>query len=111
MTDTTDNQVLRAVISDPVFQDRCRLRFINAAIAVTAESTGATSHTQRLAFAGALFAGAVDLKMLAMLIIANTTNRTNCLAAPNISGGNIIDNDIDFQVNSAFTGVSISRTW
>lgn len=182
MSDTTDNQILNASYTNTGFQDRCRLRFINAAIAATTEvlpltangvtaaannvlhfasTTGVTvgagvsdlfgaaiipagtivesltsttvtlnnnvtgagvasgdiinfapvSHTQRLAFAGALFAGNVDLKMLAMAVLANTTNRTNCLAAPSSAGGNIVDSDIDFQVNSIFTGIAISRNW
>jgi len=111
MTDTTDNQILHNSIVDPVFQDRVRLRFINAAISITTELNTVTSHTQRLAFAGALFNNAVDLKMLAMIVISNTTNRTNCLAAPNIAGGNIVDSDLDFQINSVLTGIAISRAW
>lgn len=182
MTDTTDNMVLEATIDNAPFQDRCRLRFINAAIAVMSEvlqftvsatasppsttvavtgNTGSilrgmtvadffspnaipvativetvsgsangtltlnaaitgtisagdvlniapVSHVQRAAFAAALFKGTVDLRMLAMVILANTTNRTNCLANPSIPGGNILDNDIDFQVNSTFTGIALA---
>lgn len=111
MTDTADNQVLHNTIVDAVFQDRVRLRFINAAIAVSTEVSTVTSHTQRLAFAGALFVGTVDERMLAMLVAANTTNRTNILANPNAAGGNCLDSDIDFQINSIFTGVAVSRAW
>lgn len=111
MSDTSDNVIIHNSISDPVFQHRVRLRFINSAIAVTTEAGTVTNHTQRLAFAGALFANTVDVIILCMIILANTTNRTNCLAAPNSAGGNILDSDIDFQVNSVFTGMSISRTW
>lgn len=111
MTDTTDNQTLSNTANNPVFQDRVRLRFITSAISVTTELNTTTNHTQRLAFAGALFAGTVDLKMLCMTILANTTNRTNCLAAPNQAGGNIVDSDIDFQVASVFTGIATARAW
>ena len=181
MTDTSDNEVLRASYTSEQFQGRCRFRFINAAIAVGTEvlpltatlavptgsvltfasTTGVlvgmsasdlygaaiipagtlvravtattvtltnavaggglllgdvinfapVSHVQRLAFAGALFTGNVDLAMLAMAVLANATNRTNCLANPNIPGGNILDSDIDFQVNSVLTGIATSRGW
>lgn len=185
MTDTTDNQVLFATYTNIIFQDRCKLRFINAAISVTTEeeiiyasgsvtagtviplpsttglSAGMTianlmtpanigpnitiasvqagvsvtasgnvtvaindqlafnpagtshaTHLKRLAFAGALFANnVVDLVMLAMTVLTNTTNRTNCLANPGVIGGNILDSDIDFQINSVFTGIANSRSW
>jgi hypothetical protein len=187
MTDTTDNQILYNSYTNSGFQDRCRLRFLNAALAaenevaalttnavtpagavlgtnnvlhfaattgitvgmtasdlfasavvpagsivtaVTATSvtlnnfvTGAgvgsadtinfapVGHVQRMAFAGALEAGTVDLQMLAMVVLANTTNRTNCLANPSVAGGNILDSDIDFQVNSILTGIAMSRSW
>lgn len=111
MTDTTDNQILYNSINDSVFQHRCRLRFIAAAISVTTEAGTTPSHANRLAFAGALFANTVDAKMLCMAVLANTTNRTNCLAVPNSAGGNIIDSDIDFQVSSVFTGIAVSRAW
>jgi hypothetical protein len=184
MTDTSDNVTLFNSIESPLFQDRCRLRFINAAIAVSTEeiqlfasggvtngtvvpvpsTTGLVSgmtvanlttpgnigpnitiasvqagvsvtlsgnvtvtindllafnpageshatHLKRLAFAGALFAGGVDLKMLTMAMLANATNRTNCLANASAPGGNILDNDLDFQVNSTFTGIANSRSW
>lgn len=182
MSDTTDNLIITASINDPGFQSRCRLRFINASIAITTEvlsvttngSSGSgvsilhmsgtvgivggmtvtslfsptaiptgtvvesiaagtvtlnnnligggiitgdtisfapTGHASKLAFSSALFANNVDLKMLAMLILANTTNRNNCLANPGIYGGNILDNDMDFQINSVFPGVAASRNW
>lgn len=69
------------------------------------------SHTQRLAFAGALFNGTVSPSMLAEVILANATNHTNCLANPQQAGGNIVDSDIDFQINSIFTGMALSRAW
>lgn len=111
MTDTTDNQILVQAINDAGFQARCQLRYIVAAIAVTAESAGTANHVERLAFAGALFSGQVSLVLLAETIIANATNRTNCLANPQQVGGNILDSDIDFQVNSVFTGIAASRVW
>lgn len=185
MTDFTDNITLRNSWDDSFFQERCRLRFINAAISILSEEltfyasvaqaggttitfasapTGVTAgmtaedlttvtaiphfltvssiatnvvtmsgtvtgllandqvvfniagmthavHVRRTAFAGALLAGNVELKMLAMVILANSTNRTNCLANPNQSGGNILDSDIDFTVNSNFTGIALSRNW
>lgn len=111
MSDTTDNQILYNTVMNPVFQARCKLRFINAAISVTTEVNTVTSHTQRLAFAGALFANTVDPVMLCHLILSNATNRTNCLAVPSQAGGNIIDSDIDFQVASVFTGVATARAW
>lgn len=83
----------------------------NDQLAFNPSGTSHAMHLKRLAFAGALFAGSVDLKMLAMLIIANTTNRTNALANTTIIGGNIFDSDIDFQVNSIFTGIANSRSW
>ena len=109
--DTSDNIVLKATIDDPTFQARVKQRFINAAISVTTEAGTVTSHTARLAFAGALFAGTVSDRLLAMLVLANATNRTNLLAAPTVQGGAILDSDIDFQVNSVLTGVAISRSW
>lgn len=109
--DTTNSYVLLHSADDPRFQERCYLRFINAAIAVTTEASTVTSHTQRLAFAGALFANTINRVMLAMLILANATNAANCLADATIPGGNILDSDIDFQVNSVFTGVATSRSW
>jgi hypothetical protein len=69
------------------------------------------NHAQRLAFAGALFTNNIDRKMLADLVLANATNRTNCLADGTVAGGGILDSDIDFQVNSIFTGIAISRGW
>lgn len=69
------------------------------------------SHTQRLTFAGSLFAENVPLNMLASAIVANATIRAEVLANPGIAGGNALDSDIDFQVNSIFTGLATSRTW
>jgi hypothetical protein len=182
MTDTSDNKILAQSAASPDFQERCRLRFIIAAISVVNEvvvatvngttaagnatlhfaatpsgivgygiadqttpaaigagntilSTTATtavmaaaaitpgvggtdvivltpqSHTQRLAFAGALFNGTVGVSMLAEAILANATNRTNCVANPQQAGGNIVDSDIDFQISSIFTGLALSRAW
>lgn len=110
-SDTSDSGILAQSINDPSFQQRCRLRFIVAAIAVMTESVNVVSHTQRVAFAGALFNGSVDERMLAMVVLANPTNRTNAIANPQQAGGNILDNDIDFQVNSVFTGIATSRSW
>lgn len=111
MTDTTDNQILHNSIVDPTFQDRVRLRFIAAAISVTTEVGTTTSHTQRLAFAGALFANTVDMKTLVMSVLANATVRASVVATPNTAGGNALDSDIDFQVASIFTGIAVSRAW
>lgn len=110
-TDTNNNYVILATLNDPRFQDRCYRRFIAAAVSVTTEVNTVTSHTQRLAFAGALFNGTVSNHMLAALILANPTNQTNALADPIVPGGNILDSDIDFQANSVFTGVATSRAW
>ncbi len=111
MSDTTDNETIISSIDNPRFQERCRLRFLFAAIAVTTELTTVTSHTQRLALAGTLFNNGISAATLAMLVLANATNRTNCLANPSLYGGNILDSDIDFQINSIFTGVAIARAW
>jgi hypothetical protein len=190
MTDFSDNAIIAGSIDSLGFQERCRLRFINAAIAVSTEEitifasgavtagtviplpsttglaasmtianlttpanvganitiasvqagvsvtasgnvtvavndqlvfnpsgTSHATHLRRLSFAGALFAaansgnGPVDFKMMAMVVLANATNRTNCLAAPNQVGGNILDSDMDFAINSAFTGISMARNW
>lgn len=182
MSDTSDSAILNLTINDLGFQNRCRLRFIVAAIAITNEvltltTNGATAaanntlhvaattgvlqgmtpidtfaptvipaativetttattvvlnanvtgagvasgdvitfapanHAAKLQLAGALFSGNVDPKMLALTVIANTTNRTNCLANPSVIGGNIIDSDIDFHVNSIFQGIAMSRGW
>lgn len=111
MSDTSDNQVLAQALNDPVFQNRCKLRFIAAAISVTTEAGTVTSHANRLAFAGAIFNGTVSSQMLCMLILANATVRASVLANPTVAGGNALDNDIDFQAASVFTGVSTSRSW
>jgi hypothetical protein len=111
MTDTTDFNGPLAQALSGAFVDRCRFRFINAAISVTTESTSTTSHAQRLAFAGALFANQVDTKMLAMAVLANTTNRSNCISDPTDNGGAVADSDVDFQINSVFTGIAVSRSW
>jgi hypothetical protein len=111
VSDTTDNDVLMQAMTGDSFLQRCRLRFINAAISVTTESTSTASHDARLAFAGALFANHVDLPMLAMVVLSNTTNRANCLAASSLCGGNITDSDVDFQINSTFTGIATARSW
>lgn len=177
-SDTTQDFSVIACANDARFQDRCYLRWLNAAIAATTESVQATTsvassatktltfasqpgsvaigwsvtslsnpssipastfvvslgagmginntvtvaagdiivfappnHTQRMQFAAALFANAISRQMLAMLVLANATNRTNCLADTTIPGGNILDSDIDFQINSILTGVATSRNW
>lgn len=110
MTDTTDNNILSNVIGNGAFQDRIRLRFINAAIAVTNEGA-VTSHANRLAFAGALFASTVDVRMLCMCVLSNATVRASVLANTSLNGGNALDSDIDFQINSVFTGISLARAW
>jgi hypothetical protein len=111
MTDTTDFNGPLAQALSGAFVDRCRYRFINAAISVTTESTSTASHAQRLAFAGALFANQVDTKMLAMAVLSNATIRGEVIADPSDNGGNATDSDMDFQVNSVFTGISVSRAW
>jgi hypothetical protein len=108
--DTTASITLAALVNNPVFQERCYLRYIVAAISVTNEGA-VTNHTQRLAFAGALFANAVNRATLADTILANATNRTNALVADSAPGSAILDNDIDFQVASVFTGIALSRSW
>jgi hypothetical protein len=111
MTDTTDSETIVSSIHNERFQTRCRLRFLVAAVAVTTELGTVTSHVQRLAFAGTLFNNGISSMTLAMLVLANTTNRTNCLANPLLPGGNMLDSDIDFQINSIFTGIAVSRAW
>lgn len=69
------------------------------------------NHASRLQFAAALFSGSISRQTLAMLIMANATNRTNCLADTSVPGGNILDSDIDFHINSIFTGIATSRGW
>jgi len=112
MSDYSDNQILNQSYESDAFQQRCRLRFLSAAISVVNESSSTTSHTQRVAFAGALFNGTVNTQMLAMVVLASSTNRANCLATGNTQvGGNILDADIDTQVSSVFTGIATSRSW
>ena len=108
--DTTASITLAALVNNPVFQERCYLRFIVAAIAVMNEGA-VTNHTQRAAFAGALFANTVSRAMLADTILANATNRTNALIADSAPGSAILDNDIDFQISGLFTGIATSRSW
>lgn len=111
MSDRTNNDVIDRTVNAPIFQDRCYRRFLAAAISVTNEDVATVSHQLRVAFAGALFNSTVNRQMLAMLVLANATNQTNCLADPLNPGGNILDNDIDFQITSIFTGVASSRSW
>jgi hypothetical protein len=111
MTVATDNQTLFVATTDRAFQVRCRARFIVAAVAVTTELNTVTSHTQRLAFAGAIFGQTVRDEMLAAIVLSNATNRTNCIADAVNIGGTVLDNDIDFQITSVFTGVAVSRAW
>lgn len=68
-------------------------------------------HQSRMQFASALYNSTISPRTLATLVLTNATNQTNCLADPTIAGGNILDNDIDFQINSIFTGIAISRGW
>lgn len=183
-TDSTDFLVLENTIGSSAFQDRCRLRFLNAAIqattenvvaatnAVTAQNSNALhfasapgsvavgwtasdpfapgavpagalvtsivtgtvtlnqniasaagvangdavtfappSHAQRMAFAGALFAGSVDIKMLTMAVLASPTIKAEILAAPTVVGGTAADSDIDAWVFTIFTGLATSRSW
>jgi len=84
---------------------------VNDLLAFNSSGLSHATHLKRLAFAGALFARSVDLKMLVMLVIANATIRTEALANATVIGGNILDSDIDFQINSVFTGVANSRNW
>jgi hypothetical protein len=111
MSDTTDfNGPLAQALSGS-FVDRCRYRFINAAISVTTESSSTTSHAQRLAFAGALFANQVDKTMLTMAALSNASIRAEVIADPSDNGGNATDSDMDFQISSVFTGIATSRAW
>jgi hypothetical protein len=82
-----------------------------AAIAVTTEDPTLTNHAQRAAFAGALFANTVPRNMMAAAALANPTLAQECLANPQQVGGNIADNDLDFRINSIFTGLATSRSW
>lgn len=111
MSDTTDNLILSQAVNNSDFQNRCLLRFIAAAISVTTEVGTTLNHTNRLAFAGAIFNGTVSPQTLCMLILANPTVRASVIADPTKSGGNALDNDIDFQIASVFTGVATSRVW
>lgn len=111
MSDTTDNQVLAQAANDPVFQNRCRLRFITAAVSITNEVGTTPSHANRLALAGAIFNGTISNTVLCLLVLSNATVRTSVLAAPTQAGGNSLDSDIDTQIASVFTGVAVSRAW
>lgn len=111
MSDTSDNEILRQAYESDQFQQRCYLRYRVAAIAVSNESSSVTSHTQRLALAGALFNGTVPGQMLAQVILASSINRLACLADPTFPGGQCTDANIDSQVTSTFTGIAISRSW
>jgi hypothetical protein len=91
---------------------------VMAAVAIT-PGVGATdviqlmppSHTQRLALAGAVFAGTISGQRLAELVAVNTTIRTAILATPTAPAASVLDSDIDFQIASILTGVAISRGW
>lgn len=111
MSDTTDSVTLAQAVSNPVFQNRCLLRFISAAVAVSNEATTVTSHASRLAFAGAIFNGTVHPEMLCRLVLSSATVRTAALANATVSGGNALDADIDTQISGVFTGVATSRAW
>lgn len=111
MSDTTDSLILDQCFQSSVFMNRVRMRFINAAVSIVNGSTAEASHVQRVAFAGALFAGDVDPVMLTMSIISNPTIRTSVLADRTLPGGNVLDSDIDFQVGSVFTGIATARSW
>ena len=111
MSDTTDNLVIAQCWQSDTFLQRIRLRFINAAISVTTESTSTTNHDARKAFAGALFANQVDLQMLGMAVVSNPTIRGEVLADPTMPGGAATDSDIDFQIASVFFGIATSRNW
>lgn len=64
------------------------------------------NHVSRANFALALFKGTVDPRVLAMAILANPTNRANCLANSSVPGGNILDADMDTQITATFTGLA-----
>ncbi len=68
-------------------------------------------HADRVRLAGAIFAKTVDMQMLASTILADATNRTNCLADKTAPGGNITDAGIDAQIALIFTGLSRMRAW
>jgi hypothetical protein len=181
--DTTDSVYLHTVTNNDQFQERCWLRFLIAAFAVTTEAITApvtavtaagaatltfapatpasitglvainltaplvipvgakvasvtattavldhnvigagvaigdsisfapAAHAERATFAGALFAKNVNLMMLANAVLADATNRANCLADKTLPGGNVTDAGIDTQVNAIFTGLAKVRNW
>ncbi len=69
------------------------------------------SHDLRVRLAGTLFLNAVDLRLLANAILADATNRTNCLSDKTAPGGAITDSGIDTQVAAVFTGLAQARNW
>ena len=111
MTDTTDGTIINTTINSQDFQTRVRLRFISAAISITTELPSTADHDKRLAFAGALFGGKVDLSMLCMTVLSASNIRTKCLADPSKAGGTILDSEIDTQIGAVFTGLAVSQSW
>ncbi len=109
MSDQTDNLYLYTVVNDPVFQERCYMRFIAAALSIVNEASTTASHAERQKLCGALFARQVSGLFLAESILANTTNRANALSNQTAIGFAVLDSDIDFQIASIFTGIATSR--
>ena len=111
MTDTTDSVIVYNTLIDSGFQSRVRMRYISAALAVVNEAPTEPSHEKRRAFAGALFEGSVDIKMLCMAVLSDSDIRTACLADATKPGGTITDTSIDDRISSVFTGIAISKSW
>ena len=81
---------------DQDFQDKVKFYVVKAAIAVMAEAGTVEGHTERVAFAEKVLAGAASMAMYALGVSTNATIKTK------IDAGTDYDSDLEFVVNSLF---------
>jgi hypothetical protein len=90
-------QAITQATTNPSFQARVEYFMVTAAVAVTTESSGTALHSQRIVLAVAIINN--PLTYVPSFSIAAMTNAT-LFAYANVDA--IVDNDLQFAINSVF---------
>lgn len=102
-----------AVAVNTRFLERVGFYMKKAAIAIMNEAAGTVSHTERVTYAKKILSGAAETEVGVSIpdySLGVMTNPTMEAAAdPDIEGNGIVDNDLEFTINSmynAYAGIA-----
>jgi hypothetical protein len=110
-TEATNSIACWNAINSIDFQNRCKLLWNEACLAVTNEDQATASHNERLRYAGKILSGAVMPHVLSQLVVASSLIQIAIVAdyaADRVVGHGVGDSDIEAQIDAVLTGAALA---